>query len=102
MIELNHTPGPWFIGQGKNTGSRTIIADDETWVGFAYGMRLGVGTVEQAEANAKLIAAAPDMLTALQAAIDLADKNLEADQPRTDECQKVYDQVISAIKKATK
>lgn len=67
-----HTPGPW---RAELTGSSPvkIIADNDI-VGYAvYGPLQDVDTEHQggvptAEANARLIAAAPDLLAALKAA----------------------------------
>jgi hypothetical protein len=58
-----------------------------------------------AEANARLIASAPEMLSALKASIKLADRNewkkgAGGKVPRTPKCQAVYDQCVAAIKKA--
>jgi len=77
MTTAKHTPGQWthakhligdgyrvFVDHGNGQDMHDAIADLETWQ-----------TDEQTEANARLIAAAPDLLEALerleQAAIDL-------------------------------
>ncbi len=52
--------------------------------------------------QAKLIAAAPDLLKACIDAVALSDKTLPLHYAgRTKENQKMYDQVVAAIKKAT-
>lgn len=61
----SHTPGPWNSDDwGK------ISADDGRAVAFAAGARVDVADVEsrngEASANARLIAAAPDMYRALR------------------------------------
>lgn len=78
MININElrrltqaaTPGPWYIGsgtyEGRNIYSAKAVTDGE---GFTYNPV--VATVEDDgvvcwDANARLIAAAPDMLEALQ------------------------------------
>lgn len=58
----HHTPGPWHVGTGKAT--TIVYAADGYAVANATTYH---GRHDQpAEANAALIAAAPDMLTALQ------------------------------------
>jgi len=99
---MKHTPGPWEISHTStkkiSSSSRLIIADGDKWVGFAYGTALGVENIEMAEANAKLIAAAPDMLEALSQAIELVRKTRYS----SDETQRVYDSIQAAIDKAIK
>lgn len=65
-----HTPGPWFVfPNGNCVGGPTgpcgpAHADESNTAGIALcGMRLR--THEEQEANARLIAAAPDLLAAL-------------------------------------
>lgn len=57
---------------------------------------------EESEANANLIAAAPELLEACIQALELSDKRFvdEGNTGRTDDCQNVYDTVRSAIAKA--
>lgn len=99
MSEVKHTPGPWGIEQ--YTPNEQAV-DENTHYSIIAGST-SVATLielsEETEANAKLIAACPDMLSALQAAIALADKYLSG--ARTGEDQAVYDQVKAAIDKAT-
>ena len=64
---MKHTPAPWIADIG-NEGSFDIGADGH---GFAGGMLVvcsrkpHAGLVDQMEANARLIAAAPELLEAL-------------------------------------
>ena len=65
MPESKHTPGPWFVfGNGHCVGGPKGFIDGdprEQTAGVAMcGMRLR--TDDEAEANARLIAAAPDLL----------------------------------------
>lgn len=55
-----HTPGPWVAEPGGGKGSWVKGSTGE-WAALACG-----DTSESAEANARLIAAAPDMLKALR------------------------------------
>lgn len=66
MDKTQHTPGPWKVDGGKGKhGDLYIWPDDNLWGGHA------VATVHQeiqegADANARLIAAAPALLFALE------------------------------------
>ena len=77
MSKKKHTPGPWAIREN----SATIIAKDkgDCWVtrAKAYGHN-----PEEITANARLIAAAPEMLNALKEAHDflIADGDAKNDQ----------------------
>ncbi len=73
-----HRPGPWHVSKylGEPSGTLQVVhasgdvqvADcRETW-----GYRL---SVEEAQANARLIAAAPDLLEACKAALAVREKN---------------------------
>lgn len=61
---MKHTPGPWRVSVEKYPEPRKVkvgTGEDGWWgVASAFG-----DTQEEAEANARLIAAAPDMLEAL-------------------------------------
>lgn len=65
------TPGPWFIGEAKRssvTMGQTVIQDtNKRWIALTHIF----GRQEEAEANAHLIAAAPDLLNACKAMQDL-------------------------------
>lgn len=61
MSTAQHTPGPWFASRKYEVGPRSD-ADDQSFgmivpLAYAYGVNR--------EANARLIAAAPDLLEAL-------------------------------------
>lgn len=58
-----HTPGPWHV-DGDN-----VFGQCENWFGYLICEPLG-GTPEQAQANAALIAAAPDLLATLEEIVD--------------------------------
>ena len=68
-MEAKHTPGPWEFVEWS--GHRSISADDSA-CGFCItvnGYRLPLcdleGDLDECEANARLMAAAPDLLEAL-------------------------------------
>lgn len=75
MTEAKHTPGPWHLEEmGYNSSSYYIRGSSES------GDRLTIGkgavahiprsTVNPMEANARLIAAAPELLEALKAMLE--------------------------------
>lgn len=83
MAQATHTPGPWLVvGNMIETDRRDEIAEIVrygAWFGgnTPYGLKNPIG-----DANARLIAAAPDLLAALEALLDdalalgLADSHL--------------------------
>lgn len=103
-----HTPGPWDAyppDQGCAPFPYCTIASADGHV--IAGVRLTdvFSHPLPYEANARLIASAPEMLSALKASIKLADRNewkkgAGGKVPRTPKCQAVYDQCVAAIKKA--
>lgn len=103
MSNTKHTPGPW---------NASLVYRGENWNIAASG-RLAVVECfnDDAEANARLIAAAPELLDLLIEAVDLSDrviaklKEKHPDDPprymRTPEAQYLYERVSAAIAKAT-
>lgn len=73
MKEFKGTPGPWFIDNGRAIGPKST-EDDQS-----YGMIIPVGWVEfdpevEAQvANQRMMAAAPELLEALQMALEWID-----------------------------
>ena len=98
MLKNNHTPGPWvykhydICGPDDEDGDDTVIGT----VGVSYGLRSGTYSIvrkgPEMEANARLMVAAPDMLSAL-IMMDDADTLSEIDA--------ALKAVRSAIEKAT-
>ncbi len=58
-----HTPGPWDAHHHESTDTYTIHVAGRSWESWAIAH---VGDCTQDEANARLIAAAPDLLDALR------------------------------------
>ena len=83
MTQAKHTPGPWFSdvdGFGSNrVGAFGFDTFDGTHTLAQVRSPEGV-SFDAAKANARLIAAAPDLLTSLRALLDLhiAHHNLPA------------------------
>ena len=109
MTNTQHTPGPWAIGRDGYNPDK-IYADQDT-VAAVFGLPLHstIGDVRgdnrwaQGLANARLIAAAPDLLAALQRVVD------RATHAKPDSCGQemrairaaLVDEARAAIAKAT-
>ena len=100
MSEAKHTPGPWHLEEmGYNSSSYYIRGSSES------GDRLTIGkgavahiprsTVNPMEANARLIAAAPELLEALAEIVSAADGR------GWDQLDPSFSKARSAIAKAT-
>ena len=73
MTEAEHTPGPWHIMEGTDW----VIVSPEVSVAAVYTPR---GVREVRQANANLIAAAPDLLEALETAAYVLEHYLDYTQ----------------------
>lgn len=109
---MKHTPGPWIVGPSKLdivhgskgrdpvTNARYLPIGYSVLVGNNHGLWVGI-TQAEAEANARLMAAAPDLLEALQ---KIANAQLESFDHSADlweelaECVEVAQQAISKAK----
>ena len=115
-METKHTPGPWYYNEYPYDDPKAtkfeIIYDDSIGNGIQYPIADIQELDEQygnAEANAKLIAAAPDLLEACQEGYDLITDICNAagnDQPYSKVeleriCVDIWDQMHKAIQKAT-
>ncbi|MBK2957186.1 hypothetical protein FKK45_21470 [Enterobacter hormaechei] len=95
MKDFKGTPGPWVASKTDRSIGPLSRDDDQS-----YGMILPCAWVEFdldegiQQANANLIAAAPDLLAALLSII-----NMDY-QPTEDESDKVYLKARAAIRKA--
>lgn len=96
MSEAKHTPGPWAvtdcaIGGPSVTAGKSVIADIRTFGGVHVNGEQNTKTL----ANASLIAAAPDLLDALEALADYVDE-----RSGDNECRPL-ENARAAIAKAT-
>jgi len=70
MTKQHHTPGPWHIGGNGSAsahGVTRVWATDRAAVCIiATRQQMGANTSPEMDANARLIAAAPDLLEALE------------------------------------
>lgn len=73
-METKHTPGPWRTGTPYATGGnqcrRVPIVGGDNWPDEEDIAVVGGGLASPCDANARLIAAAPLLLEALQMAFD--------------------------------
>lgn len=96
MKETKHTPGPWWVEGGDPNAPSwaglwpNIHADGYEVVG-AQGL---YGDYDTDMANARLIAAAPDLLAALQGFVE---RQLTVGQRYTAEGQALLDALAKAI-----
>lgn len=73
QIKAAHTPGPWKIDRGHASGfARGISAATRNIVNFNG---LASPTAEESQANANLIAAAPELLEALAEFVRIEDED---------------------------
>ena len=74
MSATKHTPGPWRPESESRSpdGSDLLVttADGAYSIADCRMQCTGVGSVDEAEANARLIAAAPDLLAELRALVE--------------------------------
>jgi hypothetical protein len=72
-----HTPGPWEVGYHDKHGQRTVLSQH---IEICTCWHHSVGAIEkEMEANARLIAAAPELLAALQMVMSLYGDGFAAD-----------------------
>ena len=107
MPKPSFTPGPWKVIEGPFISvvtEWTVMDDDDPSSATHHTIvhdcdHDGWVDLSVPRANARLIAASPDMLEALKAAIANSDANVGS-LGRTPEAQAVYDQVAASIAKA--
>lgn len=92
MSKPRHTPGPWTY-----TGNVFEAIKDASGEIVVYG--LGPGSINQTDANARLIAAAPELLKALEKVrVYLLQRTI--DNPEDQEAQLALIDVQVAMEKA--
>lgn len=75
-MSAQHTPGPWAVGAGS--GAYLAITARHWDAPLVSKVIAGDRSTNECEANAQLIAAAPDMLAALKALFESPDFELGA------------------------
>lgn len=78
---MGHTPGPWELGEKRGVWVGPVVMADNGSRGVAF-------VCGESDANARLIAAAPELLAALRGVLHWAEcecKRLAGDTPPNDE-----------------
>lgn len=91
---MKHTPGPWT--DGGHDGKQSIVIETQ-WGSVAKA--LPIGCVMQEKANARLIAAAPDLKNALEIALATIER-LAPSHRGFDSTRGTKDVVMAALAKA--
>ncbi len=68
MGETRHTPGPWSLDYDTLAGGHILVCTSDYGIAKVYDEEPGSRGMNMA--NARLIAAAPDLLAALQGLVD--------------------------------
>ena len=94
-----HTPGPWKISRGVDGPDNRVIETPDGW-GVADAWECA--SVGEMDANAHLIAAAPDLLAALTELLAAVDQYPEVcpTYEETDRLVRAEEAARAAIKKA--
>ena len=107
MSTAQHTPGPWHIGEGIYNGNIFAKNGRQKFYHDGCSSRQAVCTIrhgwkaEEDNANARLIAAAPQMLEALRAALEAIGDTYDARDAAGTEGEQLRDQIAEAIATAT-
>ncbi len=72
-MSAQHTPGPWFVAHLPDGQGSWVACDPDGCGIHADGSYMAVCVSPIGEANARLIAAAPDLLAALEGLFRLLD-----------------------------
>lgn len=96
-----HTPGPWRIGTPGPNGCYTVGTERGLMTAMVAHSINEPEQAEQAEANAKLIAAAPDLLEALISLTEDAFPRFTGGRVGTFDIRKgAYESAMAAIARA--
>lgn len=91
MNKSEHTPGPWVANAfhiARTNDSEIIIEQDGGSAPIATCYAIGTLSLDQSSANAKLIAAAPELLQELQRMLSVFGCLSEADYQEINPCAK--------------
>ena len=100
-MNTKHTPGPWKVEQ-RFSGNRFIHSDNsQSPICRVAFVGMGIG-VDESKANADLIAAAPELLEALENLLDAVRQNIDGKPPTADQIFEIGGHAaVAAIAKAT-
>lgn len=97
----DHTPGPWKWWTSNSLMRLTADRGRDGGVLSAVRRSDGFADIEVSDANARLIAAAPDLMEVVQALITCADEDFIANTSHQDSLGVLADAARAAIAKAT-
>jgi hypothetical protein len=106
IADAAHTPGPWVVSENgvsqETVGGWCGIADCGRLVRYGTSGGMRYADYETTVANARLIAAAPEMFEALETMVRYSDGLIEAGHydHREPRVQELYDMCAAAIAKA--
>jgi|SRR5690606_8596504 len=103
-MEHKHTPGPWQVSAGAVDNPRLIVENDLGLPVCAMSLRGVQGDINKMEANARLIAAAPELLVALEQLVSDYERGIHVEfggSPWLKEKLEELDYARAAIAKAT-
>lgn len=103
MTTPKHTPGPWGYQKCPKPQAHSDCRDHAwlvIWNDGKYEGDLAIVQTEQAEANARLIAAAPELLEACRELLDLTSDLHEPDGSPDPEVERINRAARAAIAKA--
>lgn len=92
-MKTKHTPGPWRVGTPGPNGCYTVGTEQGLMVAHVAHSANHLDQCEQAIGDARLIAAAPDMLEVLQTILNA--------EPSYSRIQQLKSTIRAAIAKAT-
>lgn len=95
MKQNKHTPGPWSVGELDENQFVNVYAAD----GYSVAIEVQGEDLTEAEANAHLIAAAPELLEACETALGVLYPHFDDDRDRSPEAF-ASNKILSAIAKA--
>lgn len=99
---MKHTKGKWELSENTNQGIRINVGQEDPITMTTICSMSGSPRIAEVTANAKLIAAAPDMLEALIDIKDRIDKCKGLPLTHDEALDSFYVEIINeAIKKAT-
>jgi hypothetical protein len=89
-MTTQHTPGPW-----KAQGWNDLVVNSANGDTILACPGSSSGGIDEMQANARLIAAAPELLTALEWALEQLEDDLDPDY------QLAFDAAMATVQKAT-
>lgn len=105
-MSAKHTPGPWVAAPYEGFGPRTTVRQGDEKTGMRIASTFETTSprnIERNEANARLIAAAPELLEALQALVFADDAFARlAMSEHGDEYDRLFEQIEQAHDTAKK